>query len=53
MFSRVARSISCGLIYAEEKKLNALRLRNTQKAICQLTYSIKDYYNNNHKSMKL
>jgi hypothetical protein len=30
----------------------ALRLRNTQKAICQLTYSIQDYYNNNHKSMK-
>ncbi|MBM3244339.1 MAG: recombinase family protein [Candidatus Omnitrophica bacterium] len=31
---------------------SALRLRNTQKAICQLTYSIQDYYNNNHKSTK-
>ncbi|MBM3255144.1 MAG: recombinase family protein [Candidatus Omnitrophica bacterium] len=30
---------------------SALRLRNTQKAICQLTYSLKDYYNNNHKSI--
>ena len=31
---------------------SALRLRNTQKAICQISYSLQDYYNNNHSSMK-
>jgi len=30
---------------------SALRLRNAQKAICQLTYSIQDYYNNDRKSI--
>ena len=27
-------------------------LTNTQKAICQINYSLQDYYNNNHKSIK-
>jgi hypothetical protein len=31
---------------------SALRLRNTQKAICQLTYSIKDYCNKRLSSRK-
>jgi site-specific DNA recombinase len=30
----------------------ATQLRNTQKAICQISYPLKDYYNNNHKSMR-
>jgi hypothetical protein len=29
----------------------ATQLRNTQKAICQINYSLKDYYDNNHKSI--
>jgi predicted HTH domain antitoxin len=33
-------------------QLSALPLRNTQKAICQINYSLQDYYDNNHKSMK-
>jgi len=37
-------SISC--------KLSAPDLTNTQKAICQINYSLQDYYNNNHKSIK-
>ena len=31
----------------------APHLRNTQKAICQISYSLTDYYNNNHSSRKL
>jgi hypothetical protein len=31
----------------------ALPLKNTQKAICQIAYSLKDYYNNNKSSTKL
>ena len=30
----------------------ATQLRNTQKAICQISYRLSDYYNNNHKSIK-
>jgi hypothetical protein len=30
----------------------ATQLRNTQKAICQISYSLQDYYNNNHSSTK-
>ncbi len=32
--------------------VGALPLRNTQKAICQINYSLQDYYNNNHKSTR-
>jgi hypothetical protein len=32
-------------------KHGAEGLRNTQKAICQLTYRLSDYYNSNHKSI--
>jgi len=33
-------------------QFSALPLRNTQKAICQISYRLSDYYNNNHKSIK-
>jgi len=29
----------------------ATQMRNTQKAICQINYSLQDYYDNNHKSI--
>ena len=31
----------------------APRMRNTRKAVFQISYPIKDYYNNNGSSMKL
>jgi site-specific DNA recombinase len=34
-------------------QFSALPLRNTQKAICQINYSLQDYYNNNGSSTKL
>jgi len=37
----------------EPVRYGALRLRNTQKADFQISYSLKDYYNNNGSSTKL
>ena len=43
---RVRENFGANLLKGE------LRMRNTRKAVFQISYSIKDYYNNNHKSMK-
>jgi hypothetical protein len=32
-------------------QFSALRMRNTRKAVFQISYPIQDYYNNNHKSI--
>jgi len=37
---------------ASLKGYGALPLRNTQKAIYQISYCLSDYYNNNHKSTR-
>jgi acyl-CoA thioesterase-1 len=51
VYEKILPYLKRNLLLRQEKKVSAPGLRNTQKAICQISYSLKDYYGNDHKSI--